>query len=344
MKNGIDPTAIRNKPETESIDTAIRKKAAAVAMLSVASNTVLVVLKLIVGILMGSVSVISEAIHSGIDLLAAVIALFAVRQSNKPADEDHPYGHGKFENISGTIEAFLIFVAAGWIIFEASHKFKTPQAVEQPGWGVALMLISSIVNLLVSELLFRVGKKAQSIALEADAWHLRTDVYTSLGVMAGLLAIWIAGKFFPEKNLNWIDPAAALFVALLIIKAAYDLTLQAARDLFDVSLPAKELDWIKALLRSNPEVKGFHHLKTRKAGRTRFIEFHLVIDQQATLVESHQLTHVISAKIKMHFQGSDVIIHMEPCDQSCSPACLSGCFIKVAGMLTGHMKPSSSAG
>ena len=212
----------------------------AVALLSVISNTVLVLLKIIVGILIGSVSVISEAIHSGVDLLAAVIALFAVRTSGKTPDEGHPFGHGKVENLSGSIEAVLIFLAAGWIIFEAVKKIVTPRAIETPGLGVLVMFLSAAVNLWVSGRLFKVGKETDSVALLADAWHLRTDVYTSLGVMAGLGLILTGEWLFPGVHFDWIDPVAAIALALLILRAAYALTLKATRDLLDVSLPEEE--------------------------------------------------------------------------------------------------------
>jgi cation diffusion facilitator family transporter len=308
------------------VNAAQNRQATNVAILSVISNTLLVILKLIVGIFIGSVSVISEAIHSGIDLVAAVIAFLAVREASKPADEDHPFGHGKFENVSGTVEAILIFVAAGWIIFEAIHKFKNPTAIQEPGWGIGLMLFSALVNLGVSEILFRVGKKTHSIALEADGWHLRTDVYTSLGVMGGLFLVWLGGKFFPSLNLYWIDPLCAIFIALLIVKAAYDLTLQAAKDLFDVSLPKNEIEWIRAFIKAQPETKGFHCLKTRKSGKDRFVEFHLVVDPQSTVAESHALTDHLTDAIKRQFSHAEVMIHVEPCDKSCRAACKSGCF------------------
>jgi divalent metal cation (Fe/Co/Zn/Cd) transporter len=177
-----------------------------VAKLSIISNTSLVILKLAVGTMIGSVSVISEAIHSGVDLLAAIIAFFAVRTSGKPADEDHPFGHGKIENISGSVEALLIFLAAGGIILEAIKKLKDLQPLEEAWIGIVVMLISVLANILVSKNLFRVGKATDSIALMADAWHLRTDVYTSLGVFAGL-AITFAGKYaLPDADLRWIDP------------------------------------------------------------------------------------------------------------------------------------------
>src|SRR5512136_299897 len=143
-----------------------QRQKSAVAWLSVISNTALVTGKLIIGLAIGSVSVISEAIHSGVDLLAAVISLFAVKTSNKRADEEHPFGHGKVENISGTVEALLIFVAAGWIFYEAVYKLIRPQMLDAPVLGVAVMLVSAVVNFIVSRKLFKVGKETDSVALQ----------------------------------------------------------------------------------------------------------------------------------------------------------------------------------
>ena len=158
------------------------------ATLSIASNTILIILKLVVGIMMQSVSVISEAVHSGIDLIAAIIAWFAVRESGKPADDKHRFGHGKIENVAGTIEAVLIFGAAFYIIWEAAHKLRTGAVeIESLGLGAAVMVASAIANYLVSRHLLNVAIKTDSVALEADALHLRTDVYTSIGVLGGLV-------------------------------------------------------------------------------------------------------------------------------------------------------------
>jgi len=214
----------------------IRVKA---AWLSVLSNTLLVSGKLIVGIMIGSVSVISEAIHSANDLLASFIALFAVKTSSKPPDEDHPYGHGKIENISGTIEALLIFLAAGMIVMEAVKKIKTGGEILEPGWGMAVMGASVLLNFLVSQYLLTVGRKSNSVALEADGIHLRTDVFTSLGVFVGLVLIKVTGYHI-------IDPIIAVFVALLIIKAAYDLTRKAFMPLMDTCIDEETLLIIKA--------------------------------------------------------------------------------------------------
>ncbi len=299
-----------------------------VALLSVASNTTLVVLKLVVGLLVGSVAVVSEAIHSGMDLVAALIALFAVRKSGEAADERHPYGHGKFENISAAIEALLIFGAAGWIIFEAVERLLHPRGIDMPVWGVIVMAVSAGGNLLVSRRLFKVARETDSVALAADGWHLRTDVYTSTGVMVGLLVMWAGSRFWPGVRLDWIDSAIAILVALLILKAAVDLVRGAVRDLLDVSLPAEDVQWIPSFVTSNwPQVRGFHNLRSRKAGPTRFVDFHVVVDDQMSVSEAHRLGDEIVAALKERLSDSRVNIHIEPCDFQCPPNCEAGCSV-----------------
>ncbi|MEN6376269.1 MAG: cation diffusion facilitator family transporter [Smithella sp.] len=298
------------------------------AILSVISNTMLVAMKLFVGLLIGSVSIISEAIHSGFDLLAAVIALFSVKTSSIPADGDHPFGHGKIENISGTIEAILIFVAAIWIIVEAGKKLMHPEPIEMIGWGVGVMLFSAIVNIAVSQRLFKVGRETDSIALQADAWHLRTDVYTASGVMVSLALIWIGQWIFPGKDFFWLDPVAAIGVAILIVKAAYDLTVQSAKDLLDVHLPSMEVEWIRqCIFDHKSDIRGFHDLRTRKAGHFRFVEFHLQVDPNMSVMDSHEITKLLKKRIITQFPGATVTIHIEPCDSICVDKCIEGCLL-----------------
>jgi cation diffusion facilitator family transporter len=298
------------------------------ALLSVILNGLLIVAKITVGFLMGSVSVMSEAIHSGIDLLAAVITLFSVKTSDIPADEAHPFGHGKVENISGAIEAILIFVAAGWIIYEAIGKLLKPQPIELLGFGVGVMLFSTILNIIVSRMLFKVGKQTESVALQADAWHLRTDVYTSLGVMAGLAVILVGRRILPHADINWIDPVIACGVAILIIKAAYDLTLQSSRDLIDTKLPAEEEAWIRQLvLEYHGPIRGFHKLRTRRSGHFRFIDFHIKVKPDMSVSAADLMADDLSAKIKEHFPNANVTIKPETCNSECASHCIAGCFL-----------------
>lgn len=283
-----------------------------VASLSVASNTFLTLTKVVVGLASGSVSILSEGIHSGIDLVAAFIALFAVRESGKPADSQHAYGHGKIENVSGTVEAVLIFVAAIMIIVEAIQKIHKIMdgvggQVGDLGLGLVIMGVSALMNLIVSTHLRRVAKRTDSVALEADALHLRTDVFTSAGVFIGLLLIKVTGWAI-------LDPIIALGVALMIIKASYDLTKEAFAPLVDVSLPDQEREIIGEILRFHAEeFVEFHKLRTRKAGAERHIDLHLVVAKHTSVIDVHELCDIIEKEINEKLQRAHVLIHAEPC-------------------------------
>lgn len=275
------------------------------ALLSIASNTLLIIFKLVVGTVMGSVSVISEGIHSSIDLLASLIAFFSIRKASKAEDEEHPFGHGKYENISGFVEALLIFVAAVLIIYEAFKKLFTSAPVENIYLGILVMFVSSAVNLVISLNLLRISKKTNSIALEADAMHLLTDVFTSAGVFLGLIALKITG-------LRILDSVTAMLVACLIIKTSIDLVKKSLKDLVDSSLSAEDINKILTIVKKHPEVKSYHKLRTRKSGETREIDIHLQLDSQTSLENTHQLCNYIEGEIKTEFQNSYILIHAEP--------------------------------
>jgi cation diffusion facilitator family transporter len=280
-------------------------KKVSVARLSIVSNSGLIIMKIVVGLFSGSVSIISEAIHSFMDLLASLVAFFSVRISDTPADERHPYGHGKFENISGVIEALLIFVAAFWIIYEAVKKIIEPTKVEQIGFGVVVMLISAVVNILVSRKLYRVAKETDSVALEADALHLKTDVYTSFGVASGLLLMWFSG-------IHLFDPIIAIFVALLILKESFELFSKAYAPLLDLALPAHDVSHIAAIIQKHcTNDMSFHNLRTRKAGNYKYIDFHLNLDPNITVREAHKICDQIEENINSEFDHSEVTIHVE---------------------------------
>jgi cation diffusion facilitator family transporter len=280
------------------------------ALLSVISNTALVLLKLVVGLALGSVSIISEAIHSGMDLLASVIAFFSVRKSAEAPDEEHSFGHGKYESISGLVEAVLIFVAAILIIHEAIMKLIEPVAEPMDQTlmiaGIAVMGISALANTVVSARLMKIAKKTESIALESDAWHLRTDIYTSVGVMIGLILIWFTGIIL-------LDSLVAIAVAVVIMKAAYDLTSKSYRDLIDYRLTDDEVCRItKIICEHQSDYVNYHGLRTRRAGPEVFIDFHLVVDKDITVEQSHDLTDHLEADLKLEFPRACVTIHVEP--------------------------------
>ena len=293
------------------------KEKSQVALLSVASNTFLTLSKICIGLISGSVSILSEGIHSCIDLLAAGIAFFAVKESEKPADSRHTYGHGKIENLSGTIEALLIFVAVVLIVAEAIRKLVLILGGEgvaiddvHLGLGMAVMGASALINVFVSTRLMRVAKKTDSIALEADALHLRTDVFTSAGVFVGLLLIMLTGWHI-------IDPLIALVVAVMILRAAFKLLKGAFFPLIDISLPEAEKKIITEVLMQHDEMfVEFHELRTRKAGADRYVDLHLVVSKQTSVLEVHTLCDVIEQEINMRLNGTQVLIHAEPCNSN----------------------------
>ncbi|AKL97612.1 cation diffusion facilitator family transporter [Endomicrobium proavitum] len=307
-----------------------QKNAASAAKLSMVSNTCLTLGKLITGLLIGSISIISEAAHSLVDLIAAFIAFAAIKESAKPADNEHPYGHGKFENISGSVEALLIFAAAVYIIYEAVSRLISPNPVRMPLVGALVMFVSAAVNFFVSQRLFKIAKETDSIALEADGWHLRADVWTSVGVMSALLIITLLKLLKVGGNFAWIDPAAALVVALMIIKTAVKLTVKSVRDLFDVSLPDEEVAEIENIIRAQAHIiSGCHDLKTRKAGNKRFVEFHILVNPKMTVLQSHEITRELEKQISLKLENSTITIHVEPCDYTCTPKCRTGCLVKI---------------
>ncbi len=273
------------------------------ARLSVLSNSLLIIMKIMVGIFTGSVSIISEAIHSAIDLVAAVIAFFAVKISGTPADDRHPFGHGKVENVSGVIEALLIFAAAAWIVYEAMDRFIHPGETEALGLGVLVMVISAVVNIFVSRRLYKVARLTDSVALEADALHLKTDVITSAGVALGLALIWITGWHI-------LDPLIALLVALVIIYESWMLLRRAFYPLLDTALSQSEMEKLTAIL-DEMDVE-YHDLRTRAAGHQRFVEFHLDVQGTETIETIHRQCDLIEQRLESEFRDISVIIHPEP--------------------------------
>lgn len=288
------------------------------AKLSVISNTALVIGKLSIGLAIGSVGVISEGIHSSLDLLAAIIAFIAVRQASHPADKKHKYGHGKIENLSGTIEGILILIAALWIVYEAIQKFFNPYTVEFIGWGVLIMAVSSVVNFFISKHLQKVGEATDSIALKADAMHLKTDVYTSLGVMVGLCGMYLTGW-------QWLDPLAAIAVAMLIMYAAWELIKESFAPLLDASLSEEDEQKIITKIENHQEhFIDFHDFRTRKAGSERHIDFHLTVCKYHTIDHAHTLADKIENDIQLLFRESSILIHHEPCYEECD-RCQKSC-------------------
>lgn len=283
------------------------------ALLSICSNFFLIVLKFIVGILTGSISILSEAAHSFSDLIASFVAFISVRISSTPADDDHHYGHGKFEDLSGLIQGALILLTGSYIVYEATEKIYAGSFEEiKTTAGIIVMIISCIINFLVSCHLFKVADKTNSIAIFADAEHLRVDIYTSLGVLFGLILI----RF---TNLPIIDPIIAIIISLLVIKAGLDICENSFKNLLDTSLPKKEVKKIKKIVKiyTSDEILEIRKLKTRKSGGEKQIELTILVPANLTIKQGHEICNKIEKKLEKDLKNSTVIIHLEPCNKRC---------------------------
>ena len=280
------------------------------AALSVISNTLLILLKFVAGSITGSVAILTEALHSSIDLIASVVAFFSVRKAEEPADEDHRYGHEKIENVAAGIEGMLILVGSGVIAFESVRRLVQGAAVDTLGLGIGVIALSLVANLAVGAFVSRRARVTESAALEGDAAHLRTDALTSAGVLAGLVAVQVTGE-------SWIDPVVALAVAVAIVWSGVRILLRSARVLVDEALPGDELDSIGQTVRSfGPQgVAGFHNLRTRRAGARRYVDLHLQFRSGTTLEDAHSTAHQIQDAIRAQLRGADVLIHLEPEDR-----------------------------
>lgn len=293
-------------------DNYMLNKKAKAARLSVFSNAFLIIMNLTAGLISGSVSIISEAIHTFIDLLAAIMAFFSVKIADSPPDDRHPYGHGKYENISGVVEAVLIFVASGWIIYHAIQRLTSEQTIDHNGLtlGFIVMIISALVDLFVSRHMYRVAKDTDSIALKADALHLSVHVYTSLGIGVSLLVIYFTGWDF-------LDPVAAIVVAAFILKEAFEILVEAFKPLTDNALPEEEQKLIIETIESfKSEQMNFHMVRTRKAGSNRELDFHLEVPGNMSVKESHDLCDKIESELKNKLPNLEITIHVEPIEKT----------------------------
>jgi cation diffusion facilitator family transporter len=284
-----------------------RRKTRAAAI-SIASNTLLIALKIVAGVITGSVAILTEAAHSAIDLLASFIAFFSLRKAAEPADASHPYGHAKLENLAAAIEGMLILVGAAVIVYESIHRLSVGAHVDSLGFGILVIGLSALANFGVSRYLYREARITESPALKGDAAHLRTDAWTSVGVLIGLSLVAITG-------VDALDSVTALVVAGAIVAAGVRLVTSSSRILVDEALPAEELDKVRAVMRAHQgtEVLGFHALRARRAGSRRYIDMHVQFRHGTTLERAHQLAHQLQSEIRDQVgRGADVLIHLEP--------------------------------
>jgi cation diffusion facilitator family transporter len=280
------------------------------AALSVCSNSGLILLKVIAGSVTGSVAILTEAIHSSIDLIASIVAFISVRKADEPADEGHRYGHEKIENLAAAIEGILILVGSAAIVFEAIRRLITGGNIDTIGLGIAVVGFSIVVNVVVSAVLARNARITASPALEADAAHLRTDALTSAGVLVGLILVKATGA-------QWIDPVVALIVASAIIITGIKLLTRSGQVLVDQALPTEEVDAIRSAIEAFGArgVVGYHELRTRRAGARRYVDLHVQFREGTSLEDAHRTAHELQDVIASRLDGADVLIHLEPQDR-----------------------------
>jgi cation diffusion facilitator family transporter len=282
------------------------------AVASLIAATATIALKAAAYLVTGSVALLSDALESVINLLAAGVALLALTIAARPADEEHAYGHNKVEYFSSGFEGGLILVAAGGIAYAALRRLLDPQPIEQAGLGLAIAAVAAAVNLVTAQMLLRAGRRHRSIVLEADAQHLMTDVWTSVAVIGGVAL---------SRATAWrmLDPLVAIGLAVHILRTGVRLLRGSALGLLDTALPKETLDAILgALERYRAQGVRYHALRTRQAGRWRFIAFHVLVPGDWTVQRGHDLLEQIEEDVRQTVPDSTVFTHLEPIEDPAS--------------------------
>jgi cation diffusion facilitator family transporter len=275
-----------------------------VALISVGAAIFITVGKLIVGLLTGSLGILSEALHSALDFVAAVITYFAVKISDKPADEKHHFGHGKYENLSAFIETILLFITCFWIIYEALNRLISGNTqIEVSIWSYIVVIVSIIIDYSRSRELMRVAKKYNSQALEADALHFSTDIWSSSVVLLGLICA--------EFGFFLADSIAALIVAFIVIVIAYKLGKRSIDVLLDKT-SEETYSIVENILKNIPDVLKFHNLKIRTSGAYTFVEVNIHVDSKISIEKAHEISHLVENAICKKIDKCEVHVHEEP--------------------------------
>lgn len=282
----------------------MEKEKSNVALSSVVAAVFLTGFKLIIGVITGSLGILSEALHSGLDLIAALITYFSVRVSDKPADKDHHYGHGKIENLSAFFETILLLITCVWIIYEAVSRLISGNVhIEVTIWSYIVVVSSIIIDFTRSRALSRVAKKYNSQALEADALHFSTDIWSSVVVLIGL----IAANF----GFYYADSIAALAVAMIVIYVCYKLGKKAIDVLLDKA-PSSLYEKIETSMKQIKEISQFHDIKIRTSGAYTFVEVNIHVDAGLSIQEAHEISHKAEQEILKIVEKCEIHIHMEP--------------------------------
>jgi len=277
----------------------------------------LILLKMIVGWISGSISIFAQAADSFLDLFAGLVTFFAVRIATKPADEEHPFGHGKVEDMAGVVQGVLIFIAAGVIVYSSVERIVNKTPIEMAEAGIVAMAVSMVASILLSRHLLKVSRATGSVVLEANARNITGDIYSTAAVLVGLLVARLTG-------LSILDPIMAIAMAIYIAKIAYDTLGKPLLGLVDASLPRSEKAVIKSCLaEQGSQVVGFHELRTRRSGNQRYIDLHLVMAKNISLEQTHRVCDLLEHRIQARLPRTNVIIHVEPCDGKCEQCSVS---------------------
>ncbi len=268
--------------------------------------------KILVGLLTGSLGILAEAAHSGLDLVAALMTWFAVRTSGKPADRNHLYGHGKVENLSASFETILLLITCMWIIFGAVQRLRTGAVeIEVTVWSFAVMLTSVVVDVSRSRMLYRMARKHNSQALEADALHFSTDIWSSGVVILGLVSVKLSEWVASLAWLRYADAVAAILVALIVVLVSVKLGLRTVYALLDTAPAGMEQKIIQAV-EALPGIANCHNVRLRYSGPQLFVDIHVLVDGAQTLTQAHDLTEEIERTIQRFVPNADVTVHPEP--------------------------------
>lgn len=277
------------------------------AKLSITTAVCLAVLKFTLGILTGSMAVLSSAIDSMLDILMSGVNLLAIRQAEQPADESHAYGHGKFETMAALVQSLIIGGSGVWILIESVNRLMKGAAPQKLGGGIIVLAVSVVASFAISRYLLKVAKETESPALEADSLHFSMDVYTNLALAGGLVLMYLF-------DIHWLDSVLSSLVACYIMFEAFKLVRQAMKDVLDEQIPIEERNSIEAIIRNQGcDQWSCHDLRTRKSGSHRIIDFHLTVCKNLTVDRSHSITEMLEDKIEDTLPNSDIIIHIEPC-------------------------------
>ncbi len=285
----------------------------AAARIAICVATILAASKLGVGLMSGSMAVIASAVDSTLDILMSGVNFLAIRQAQRPADKQHPFGHGKFESLATLFQVLVIACSGALLVTESIHRLIDGVELRSLDQGMTVLILSVFGSWAVSRHLRRVGKETDSPALQADALHFSMDIYTNLALLCGLVLV----RAF---EMPWLDPLMSIVVALYVLQQAWKLGRHGMKDILDVELPAETREKIEALLRSHEgQLLDYHRLRTRRAGSLKIMDFHLTVCRNMTVEKAHDFADHLEQRIRDEIPGADVTIHIEPCERGHCP-------------------------